>query len=415
MTIIIDSAWKKRLRPAEFRGVPFFIDSHEIEGGRHAVPHEAPDREKTNFTEDIGGKSDRFSITGHILGDNYFLVRDSLIAALKKKGSGILKHPYLGIKDVQVDGFRLREDTRDGRYASFQITFVETGNLIFPEAIFNAVANFFNEANEAIDAVQTAFESAWSITDLPGFAVQQAINTVSTVGQNIDDAVEAVTSFPDKLAELKKLTLKLKDVTLDLIKDPLGLSDLTIGAIEALAIVANSKSLTLNDVIDTSSGKDDQIAVYDPLLILGDDFVPVTNTPSQVAASNLSKAYLDMAKQAAILSVAKISVAKQFPSNQEAIAQQQKIIALIDAVLSSTGDDNLFSAFKSVGAGLIDALPNGNLGNLVEIKDIQMSNSIVKTYDFYESLANELDVIKRNGVRNPAFISPGTLEVLADG
>lgn len=413
--IIIDSAWKKRLRPAEFRGVPFFIDSHEISGGRHAVPHEAPDRNAKGFTEDIGLKTDSFTIEGHILGDSYFLVRDSLIAALKKKGSGTLKHPYLGIKDVQVDSYRFKEDTQQGRFASFQVTFLETGNLIFPEAIFNAVADFFNEANEAIDNVQTVFEGVWSLTNLPGYALEQAINTVSTVGSNIDDAVDAVNTFPDKLTELKKLTLKLKDVTLDLLSSPSDLADLTMGTIEAMALTAKFTKLAETDTIDTSSGKDDQISVYDSLLGYGADAMYLDGTPTEAKASANDKAFNDMVNQMTVLSVAKISVAKQFASKDEALAQQQKVMEFMDGILADTSSDVIYNSFKKVAAFFVEALPAQTLANLVTIKNDQMTTSILSAYDLYESLDREADIIARNGIRNPAFISAGELEVLSGG
>lgn len=413
--IIVDSPWKKRLRPAEFRGVPFYIDTHEVQGGRHAVPHEAPDRNAKGFTEDIGLKTDSFTIEGHILGDDYFLVRDSLIAALKKKGSGILKHPYLGIKDVQVESFRFREDTQQGRFASFQITFFETGNLIFPEGIFNAVADFFNAANESIDLIQTQFEAVWSLTNLPGYALEQAINTVSTVGSDIESAVESVNTLPAQLTEMKKLTLQLKDATLDLLSIPLGLSDLTIGVVEAMALTAVENALAATDTIDTSSGKDDQISVYDPLLGYGFGDTYSENTPTEIQAAANDKAYKEMVAQIAVISAAKISVAKQFPSKDEALAQQQKLMGFIDQILAATPSDEIYSSFKKVGALLVDSLPAQTLASLTTIEKIQPTNSILASYDLYESLAREQDIISRNGISNPAVIPAGPLEVLSGG
>ena len=102
--------WKARLLPGSFRGVPFFIASHEAGGGRHSKKHEPPDRD-SGFSEDIGKKTPDFKIEAHVLGDNYFFIRDALIKVMESGGSGLLVHPYLGIKSVQPVNFAVRETT----------------------------------------------------------------------------------------------------------------------------------------------------------------------------------------------------------------------------------------------------------------------------------------------------------------
>lgn len=410
--IIIDSEWKKRLRIAEFRGVSFFIDSHDFEGGRNALPRETPDRDKNIYTEDIGRKAERFTINGHILGDNYFLVRDSLISALRKKGKGILKHPYLGIKEVQVDGFRFREDIQEGRIANFTISFVESGNPIFPESIFNAVAEFFNAANEAIDNIQTAFEAAYSVVNLPGFAVNQAINTVQNLGAALDDAIEKVNTLPDKLTEFKKLTLQLRDATIDLVRDPNGLSNLILGTVEAMAVVAQNQTVSESAVIDVTSGKNDQLAVYEPLFNFGDDLDNNENTPSQATAKKNDDALVTLVKQSAAINLAKISVAKQLPSVEEAIEQQKKVVDLIDDILFTTEDDASFSTLKKTSALFVESLPSKSVARTVTINTVAAMPSLALVYDAYESLDREQDFITRNKVRNPATVPAGDLVVL---
>src|SRR5688572_26751846 len=91
--------WLQNFRQASFRGVGFLIDSVDSQFGRHVVTHEYPQRD-IPFSEDLGRKARRFSMTAYLVGGDYMLARDVLIAACELPGSGLLVHPYQG--ELQV-------------------------------------------------------------------------------------------------------------------------------------------------------------------------------------------------------------------------------------------------------------------------------------------------------------------------
>src|SRR4051812_2658899 len=92
--------WLQNFRPASFRGVVFQIDAADGEFGRRKVTHEYPQRD-VPYTEDLGRRGRRFTITGYLVGGDYQTTRDELIEASEEEGAGELIHPYMGALQVE--------------------------------------------------------------------------------------------------------------------------------------------------------------------------------------------------------------------------------------------------------------------------------------------------------------------------
>ncbi len=147
---------QSELQKASFRGVVFLWTSTTINGGRKTVTHEFPNKD-TRFTEDLGRLPKSFSIEATISNINYKQNRDTLIAALEKKGSAALIHPTLGSFQVQVLTYTLSEDITDLGNAKFSINFEKTEANIFPEistdntpAIVGDAETVFNQTEDNI-------------------------------------------------------------------------------------------------------------------------------------------------------------------------------------------------------------------------------------------------------------------------
>src|SRR5271163_2784072 len=87
--------WATKLRPASFRGVRFYVDTANAEGGRRWADHEYPAR-NTPFAEDLGRAQRVWRFTGYVIGDTWPLQRDALIRACEQDGPGELVHPTIG-------------------------------------------------------------------------------------------------------------------------------------------------------------------------------------------------------------------------------------------------------------------------------------------------------------------------------
>ncbi len=117
---------------ASFRGAQFKIEVGGQAGGRRNVTHEFPERD-TPFTEDMGRRARRYPITGYIvcgpLLADYRPGRDALIAMCEMSGPGTLVHPTLGTMQVCCDTYAVSETRERGGIATFEMVFVEAGNL----------------------------------------------------------------------------------------------------------------------------------------------------------------------------------------------------------------------------------------------------------------------------------------------
>src|SRR3990172_9436876 len=162
-----------RLLPPSFRGIGFFLDSHEFTGGRHAIAHEIVDRDSPT-SEDVGIKSKTFTIEGHLIGDAYFLNRNALISAMDDDEPGTLIHPYLGPKEVRPQSYAFREDNKEGRIGRFTLVFIEVGDPSFPFALLDKVTKFINTVFTVVAQVKNAFQLVYSVTQLPGFVIDSA-------------------------------------------------------------------------------------------------------------------------------------------------------------------------------------------------------------------------------------------------
>lgn len=156
-------AWLDRLLRGSFRGAPFRIQAHEAAGGaRRVALHEYPGRD-VPYAEDLGRKATEFKVNAYVVGDDYQLERELLVAACGRAGPGILVHPYLGVRRVACTGLKVSESTREGRMARIEMTFVEAGANELPLAILNPATLVAEAVTAAQGAVGEAFAEAFGL------------------------------------------------------------------------------------------------------------------------------------------------------------------------------------------------------------------------------------------------------------
>ena len=401
--------WKDRLLPGSFRGIPFFIDDHELRGGRNAVNHEPVAREKT-FAEDLGKKGQGYTLNVHILGDTYFFIRDSLIDAMEKKDPGILIHPYLGGIDVQPGDYSLAETSEEGRMARMSLSFTEAGD---PNAVFaaiNAITDFANTLVATVAAIENAFRLAVKVTGIPGFVIDSAKSLITGFATTIRTGLGEIRG--NDTASLNK---KIDDFEANVDALFLNPAALSSSVNEILTDFKNVEVRETDDsTIDTSQGRNDVLSVFRTMSQYGDTTSIPTNTPTRQIEKNNNQAIKNMINQLATVKFVEKAAEIEFASAEEAVGQRDEINSFIEAQLTQDIDDDLFQVLKDFKAKTQKIIPNPR-SVLGTIKDVEQNNdipSIVLAYDLYLSLDNEKDIINRNKVRNPAFIS-GDIEVLS--
>jgi prophage DNA circulation protein len=155
-------SWLDYLRMASFKLIPFKIDISDISSGRRTIIHEYPKKEKI-FAEDLGRNTREIRLEGWVIGENYSIQRDALLAACEEPGTGTLIHPYLGTLTVICTSVTVRESSSEGRMARFSFTFVETSRITSSQSVLNPVFQFNNQVTEALNTQKTTFNKGYAV------------------------------------------------------------------------------------------------------------------------------------------------------------------------------------------------------------------------------------------------------------
>lgn len=122
------TGWRVQLQPGSFRAVPFYMNTAELTGGRRLVTHEYPQRD-IPAVEDLGQKANVFRLQLFVVGNDYMIFRDALIAACQNfNDAATLIHPTMGSILCRAGALRCTENPRElGGYALFEIDFHKEG------------------------------------------------------------------------------------------------------------------------------------------------------------------------------------------------------------------------------------------------------------------------------------------------
>jgi prophage DNA circulation protein len=450
--------WRSKLQEASFRKVPFFVDGSTTTVGRRNTVHEYPFQDKA-YVEDIGGAANRYTITAHVVQQpplfNYFKARDNLIAALNESGPGNLVHPYLGEKRVAVIGSpSISETFTRGGMASFNITFIETRDNLFPteapdlvsaldlsvlsmiESVVDSFAEIYSSAKANIDKINAGLSmiksSIQRVKNLPSGAVSTAIafvdNVSTTVAQTLDspcDLGEALTDAFDLFVTLGQSSVQ--DITGDctgrVIEEAFantvdGVSRAATTTIEPIAGTALIDSvLELNKFGEAPDSEDASS--------LGGTLEPVTinnNNSAQIAANQAI--LIDLNRVSGLAQAGKLAVRINYDNREAADAVLEQVTTEIDDLLDYLADetanaefltynvdfsnDDIFSNLNTFKGQFIDSMRRlgATLANIEDYKVPADTQSVLElAYDKYEDLTRADEITTRNLIiTHPGFM-----------
>lgn len=194
-----------------FKGIPIAITEASLSGGRKHAVKQFPNRD-TQSVEDLGAQPRKYVleiIVGKKGSEDYFAYRNSLIAALETKGSGVLIHPLYGrIEGIVAVSYSLNE-----RFASFgdstiSVSFELDGNLGIPQATSSVITQVSAAKEGVLSAVKADIEQGFSLTN--------------SFAGNFAAATGAVTGIADKLTEASSF---ITDTAATALPQVAGISD----------------------------------------------------------------------------------------------------------------------------------------------------------------------------------------------
>jgi prophage DNA circulation protein len=386
--------WRDHMGPASFRGAPFHVDTSERAGGRRIVTHEYPLRDAPD-REDMGRKARDFSVEGYVLGEDYFVSRDKLLDALERAGPGELVHPYHGTRRVVVVDYRVRESKAEGGIARFSIEFGEApAEPVAPTSALDAAAKLQGTVTAAKDAVGADFLSRYS----PGPLVAAVSEALRSATLAIDNVLTRVSMETQKLAVLRRRVDAFTASAQDLLSTP---ADLLAGLLEILdgfdSDVAESLGNSLLEVYD-----------FDP------GVRPPATTPTRAQEQANFDAVHRLVQRLVVVQTASLAPLRKFVNYEKAVETRDKIADLLDEQAELATDDT-YPALSQLRADLMKAVPGVDtaLPRLVTHTPAATVPSLVLAHQLYGDVSLESDILDRNRVRRPGFVTGGrALEVL---
>ncbi len=393
----------RRLIGASFRGATFFVDSGDRSGGRRAVVHEFPLRDDP-FVEDLGRKARSFRVDGYVIGDDYLTQRDSLLAALEDtEGPGELMHPYHGVLRAIAVSYSVRESKGDGGMATFSIEFAETPTQApVPTEVVDATEQVSDSADAAITATKAEFAERYDDEDMPSYAFGSAVTALSSASEALGDALAPITTTTQELASLTATIEQLKTQAVSLVRQPDAVLDAFRASITGLIETAASAPLAVIDAL-----ADSYLADLGALIISA-------TTPIREREQTNQTAMIGALRQVIAVEAARLTPLVPYESIEQATATRDKVVAMLEEQAGLAGD-TAYPALVDLHSEVLSAVPGDNqFASIVTVTRNVPIPSLLLAYQLYGSVDLEADIIARNSIRHPGFVS-GDLKVLSDG
>lgn len=417
----------ENLHPASFRGVAFEVESHSESGGRRVELHEYPLRD-TPYAEDLGKKAGKWQIEAFLVNgkSGYAERRDKLREALNASGPGTLIHPYLGELSVSVDGYSLKETTREGGYCTFSISFVEAGQPVEPDVEKDTAANVLDKAEAAKEAATAGFLDEYMplLEDLEGLAgkvpalLSEAtafLGTPLSILSRAQSAASSVLALPDRLAS--RILGYLGTIRQ---LGGIATSGLKMNALTALlgkksAGTASSWLVTSNGVIAGIVGETSWPQAGGGSIGGG---TPSPETPGVVASTVANRAetpLIDLIAAGAVIEAAIESADADYGTADDALASRDAVLEAIDEVQRANCSDAVFTALSELAAAVNEDLTTrgAELPKLGSATLFMSMPALAASYRLYGDVGQADAIVARNRIRHPGRVPGGVpLEVI---
>lgn len=387
---------------ASFRGIPFFVESAELSGGRRIAKHEFVDSEDPEI-DDLGKAGNDFSLTGYVLGETYLRQKRQLLAALQDvPGPGGLVHPFEGRKRVQVGQVTVSESKEDGGIATFQIQLSHAPvKSSGPTAVVDLNAKVVKLAEDVVVSNSSNLEEEASVLGVPAFALASLSAGLTAVVEGLNETLSVVATSTQELAKMSLHVDTIVVQAAELIKTPADM----------LAEV-----LLITNQLLVESLKERPLAAVESLLAVygldsPDAAIGATETRIQERANQLL--YNDALSIVLISEAARIVTEVDFDSNEQAIEVRSRIIDALDA-LALTAGDATYADIVNLRSSVLLAIPGDRaLASIVTITQHTDTPSLALSYLLYGNVDSAADLVDRNGIAHPGYLS-GPLNVLSD-
>jgi prophage DNA circulation protein len=361
---------------------------------------EYPGRDRA-WPEDMGLKTREFSVQAYVLGAAYMTARDALIDACAKAGSGLLIHPWLGRVTVVCTGCQLSESVDEGGVARLNLSFVDAGENTFPSSVNDTAGIVDLRATDALAAAKTSFRETFTVSRLPGFVSEAAVNIAEDAATVINAVAggRVTAPFATGLHDFRSSIASL-------IQEP-G------------TFATRLTDLTKSAIAEAGTGQS-AMSALSTIAHFGNTFPTIPQTTgTRIRQAVNQSALTALVRRSASVEMARLAPAMDYDFAEAAFEQRDHIGDLLDREMeeaSSSNDDAVFVVFRRLRAAVVKDL-NGRapaLASLVQVNARKTEPALVTAYRLYGDAIQSDTLAARNRLRHPGFVPGGSsLEVLS--
>jgi prophage DNA circulation protein len=408
-------AWKDKLQPATFRGVPFEVESDDGSFGRRTQVHEYPQRDKP-YAEDLGRATRELNVTAFLVGADYLDARDKLLEALETAGPGTLVHPWYGELKVSLkEPARVSHSIANGGMCTVQLSFVEAGELAFPSAGNSLGAKSLEAADRLQEAGSFDYVEKFDVNGKASSVFDDGVKTFNDALDLIDNAESTVKSIMSNPLDF------LKQRATTLIPDAVAMADTIFGmykrgesVVESVASMfgGGGASARNGDVVSALTSLS---ATFANRAATADAVAKTPGiSPSRAQAATNAAAINHLFGQAALVQAVGMTTTMDLPIYDDAVKIRDDVTAALDNE-SLTVSDPVYVALQDARAA-VHADVTGRLSQSARLKTIRprsITPALVTAYDQFEDVAREGEIVDLNKIRRPGFVPAEPIKVLS--
>lgn len=418
-------AWRDELRPASFRGVPFFVSGVDGDHGRRLATHEYPSRDDP-YLEDMGRRARERTVEGYILEPDHIQKSKDLIDACERAGPGTLVHPWLGEMQVVCTSCRQSFSAADGGMCRFSLGFTEAGQARYPEATENAAAATDVAGLSADEANLRQLSKEFGVEGFPDYVSTDAVDGVKGFAADVKETIGPAIESAQAAAKWAQGVAKMVADAQALVRNPLLLGNrilgvLDIGNVSGMSSITNYGLGLAQDAITYASTGQTPVSWtrYLTLANWTPSFSAIGLTTSiRIQQSQNRTAFTGFVRRTAVTQAARSAVRQRFETQQEALYARDTIADLIDTH-AETASDDVFRASMALRAKVVRSL-SAAAPTLPKIITVQLGRSlpsVVVSHQLYGDdptivIARADDIVTRNKIRHPLFV-PGAVDIQA--
>lgn len=394
--------WRRELRPASFRGVPFEVFAHTREGGQRGPDHEYPQSSRA-APEDLGSRVNRFSFEAFVIGPDYHDQAARLIAALES-GAGELVHPRWGAFRAICRTWTESESLDDGGMARFSLAFTRDQSDVSGLSAVATAADAVQVVRVSLKTeIKNRFAERFTVTGqqiAAGSVFDRALVDVAQQTKRVRAAVSSPLS--GVLADIDSLLVvldEIDDTSATLVNSPSTLADKLVEAVEAVTEVSILRVLT----DDRAENK------------LDGTTPPSDLTELQVLSN--ADALANVVQRTALVELAARAVDFPFVSFEDAVELRDDID---DRVRVEEGLDDVSYAEYYLLVDLRIELINDlteKAASLATVRTItvdRMTSALELAWQLYGDASRAEEIIDRNRTPHGGFMAPGEYKVLSE-